>query len=555
MKKRNLLIAGIVAIIVVAIALTGIFYPSVFDKGAEGTIAKVSKYRKEQMNENDVLMRSKILSDTALLKQTINGLVMFYAFSEKLSTNLDETVISLKSSDLSGNQELIYSMKELQGYSDFIKNNNSTLDKTINVLVEHYGSKTTSSSVDIEQNLEEFSNYVYQITAKDSILDLFIDNCDEYISDSEVFKEREKEIESLKTVRDNLLLDNAQLSYIVGNAEKLQVLCDKPMYNIDKLGFYYATEIKNVVIADQDKLKAVCSSDQIRSMTLNSYGASSLIASIDKNLGSYVLADADKLNNVIKNEDDLKVIVLSQDKLNNIFGSNINQFNAFMAQDGLNVVIYAGHHELKAVNSQISLGDVIQAQTLSSGVVLCNKDALQSALSKQGDLNNVLKSSEMGSCATINSVDKLDRILAVDALQFNLAAIGNKDVLNSALNQAELSNVLKNNEPLGRLFASQQLNVLVLLDQGTLSAFEDQSLGMSANSTLENILSNQIGNMYANKLNLFILDHPNLGLFILNKDNLQNADKMGVIIYGNIQNLQAVLSSFPSTLNQSLNAY
>jgi len=489
-----------------------------------------------------------------LLKETINGLVMFYAFSEKLSTNLDETVVSLKSSDLSGNQELIYSMKELQEYSDFIRNNNTTLDKTINILVEYYGAKTTSSSVDIEQNLEEFSNYVYQITAKDSILDLFIDNCDEYISDSEVFKEREKEIESLKTVRDNLLLSNTQLCYIVGNAEKLQVLCDKPIYNIEKLGLSSASEIKNVVIADQDKLSKICSADQIRSMTLNSYGASSLIAGIDKNLGSYVLADADKLNSIIKNADDLKIFILSQEGLKNVFGSNYNQLNVFLAQDGLNVVVYAGQHELKAVNSQISLGDVIQAQTLSSGVVLCNKDALQSALSKQGDLNNVLKSSEMGSCATINSIDKLDRILAVDALQFNLAAMGNKDVLNSALNQAELSNVLKNNEPLGRLFATQQLNVLFLLDQGTLSAFEDQSLGMSANSTLENILSNQIGNMYANKLNLFILDHPNLGIFILDKDNLQNADKMGVIIYGNIQSLQAVLSSFPSSLGQAYNA-
>jgi len=53
---------------------------------------------------------------------------------------------------------------------------------------------------------------------------------------------------------------------------------------------------------------------------------------------------------------------------------------------------------------------------------------------------------------------------------------------------------------------------------------------------------------------LFILDHPNLGIFILDKDNLQNADKMGVIIYGNIQSLQAVLSSFPSSLGQAYNA-
>lgn len=553
MKKRNLIIAGIVAIIVVAIALTGIFYPSVFDQGAGGTIAKVTKYHKEQMNENDVLMRSKILSDTALLKQTINGLVMFYAFSEKLSSNLDETVISLKSSDLSGNQELIYSMKELQGYSDFIKNNNSTLDKTINVLVEHYGTKTTSSSVDIEQSLEEFSNYVYQISAKDSILDLFIDNCDEYISDSEVFKEREKEIESLKTVRDNLLLDNAQLSYIIGDAAKLQVLCDKPLYNIEKLGLGNASEIRNAVIADQDKLNKICSEDQIRSMTLNSYGASSLIASTDKNLGSYVLADADKLNSVIKNTDDLKIIVLSQEKLNNIFGSNINQLNAYLAQDGLRIYVCQSD-KLQAVNSQISLGDVIQAQTLSSGVVLCNKDALQSALSKQGDLNNVLKSSEMGSCATINSIDKLDRILAVDALQFNLAAIGNKDLLSCVLNQAELSNVLKNNQSLGEFMATQKLNIIVF-NQGTISAFSDMSLGMSANSTLENVLSNQIGNMYANKLNSIYQDHPNLGVLAMYNANLQNADKMGVIIFGNIQNLQAVLSSFPSTLNQSLSAY
>jgi len=546
MKKRNLIIAGIIAIVVVAIALTGIFYPSAFNSGAEGTIAKVSKYHKEQMNENDVLMRSKILSDTALLQQTISSLVMFYAFSEKLSINLDETVVSLKSSDLSGNQKLIYGMKELEGYSNFIKNNNPTLDKTIATLLDLSQTKTTSTSTDIERNLVDFSNYVYQITVKDSILDSFIDNCDDYISDSEVFKEREKEIENLKNVRDNLLLDNAQLAYLVGNNDKLQSLYDKPIYNIDKLGMTNAGTIQNVVVANQGKLERIFSADQLNSVTLSNVAANAVLNSVDKDLGAYVLCDADKLNVLIRNKENIGNVILSSNELQNLFGSNYNQLNVILAQDGLRVIVFA-NNQLQAVNNQISLGEIIQAQTLSSGIVLCNKDALQNALSKQGDLNNVLKSSEMGNCATINSNGKLDRFLAVDALQFNLAAMGNKDVLNCALNKDQLSNLLNNNQSLSAFMATQQLNIIIY-DKGTLSSYGNQSLGISANSTLENVLSNQIGYMYTNKLNSIIQNQAALSSWEIDFPIIRSSESLKNTIGSNIGSMQAVLSSFPSTL-------
>jgi hypothetical protein len=547
MKKRNLIIAGIIAIIVVAIAFTGIFYPSAFQKGAEGTIAKVEKYHKQQMSEADVLMRSKILSDTTTLKETINGLIVFNAFAGKMSENMDNTVEYLQGSDLSGNQDILKNLDALKGYSDFIKNNNVILDRTINVLLDHYQSKTTSTSADIENDLREFSNFVYQITQKDSILDLFIARCDKNIGDIEIFKTKEKELENLKKIRDNLLLDNVQFAYLVGDASKLGVLCDKPLYNIDQLGMGSSSSgLQNVVIANQQKLQRILSADQLKSITLNNLDANAILGSIDKNMGSWVVCNSDKLNVFVLDKASLNGIICSSTELLNLFGDRYGQLNAILALEGLRVIVY-DRDKLQFMESQLTLGDVFKAQDMYSGIILCDKDALQKVISGQDNLKSILQSEANGNLSAINSMENLGRLLAVDALKFKLAAIANKGLLNCALSRSELGNVLKNNQPLGDFMAAQQLNVKVC-DKGTLSAFNDQSLGIKANSSLENILSNQIGNMYANKLNFIILDRPNLGFIVFDKANLGNSDALKNAIGNNISSMQAILSSFPSSL-------
>jgi len=547
MKKRNLFIAGIIAIVVVAIALTGIFYPSAFQIGAEGTIAKVEKYHKQQMSEADVLMRSKILNDTTKLKETINGLVMFNAFAEKMAENMDQTVATMRGSDLSGSQKMLQSMNEIRDYSTFIKNNNVTLDKTINLLVNHYQTKTTATSADIEQNLEEFSNYVYQISVKDSILDSFIDNCDEFIGDAQIFKTREKEIEGLKKVRDNLLLGNAQMAFVVGNNDKLQVILDKPLYNIESLGMGNASNIKNVVIANEDKLKAVCSSEQIKNMALNNDAVNAILYNADKNLGTIIFCDSDKLQQVVSNQVDLKGIVYSADELKNMLGNQSNQLNVILAQDGLRVLVL-DKDNLRAINYSASLGQVLQAQNLALGILLCNEGSLQNVLSGNASLGRLLNIDATGNVATINSSGKLDRILAVGALQFSLAAAGNEALANCALNKSELNNVLKSNQALCYFLANQNLNLYVA-NSGTISAFGNQSLGLviQANASLANLIANQIGNAYANKLNAILLDHPNLGVIIYNI-GLENSGTLQSAVLSNVTGLQAVFNSFPSSL-------
>jgi len=547
MKKRNLFIAGIIAIVVVAIALTGIFYPSAFQIGAEGTIAKVEKYHKQQMSEADVLMRSKILNDTTKLKETINGLVMFNAFAEKMAENMDQTVATMRGSDFSGSQKMLQSMNEIRDYSTFIKNNNVTLDKTINLLVNHYQTKTTATSADIEQNLEEFSNYVYQISVKDSILDSFIDNCDEFIGDAQIFKTREKEIEGLKKVRDNLLLGNAQMAFVVGNNEKLQVILDKPLYNIESLGMGNASNIKNVVIANEDKLNAVCSSEQIKNMTLNNDAVNAILYNADKNLGTIIFCDSDKLQQVVSNQVDLKGIVYSADELKNMLGNQSNQLNVILAQDGLRVLVL-DKDNLRAINYSASLGQVLQAQNLALGILLCNEGSLQNVLSGNASLGRLLNIDATGNVATINSSGKLDRILAVGALQFSLAAAGNEALANCALNKSELNNVLKSNQALCYFLANQNLNLYVA-NSGTISAFGNQSLGLviQANASLANLIANQIGNAYANKLNAILLDHPNLGVIIYNI-GLENSGTLQSAVLSNVTGLQAVFNSFPSSL-------
>ena len=65
------------------------------DTDAVGTIGKVEKYRKDQMKESDILLRSEIMEDTARLEGTINGMVVYSAFSKTLASKIDTQVEEL----------------------------------------------------------------------------------------------------------------------------------------------------------------------------------------------------------------------------------------------------------------------------------------------------------------------------------------------------------------------------------------------------------------------------------------------------------------------------
>jgi hypothetical protein len=207
-----------------------------------GTFGKAEKYRKTQMTEKDVQLRSDLLSDTARLGSMIQGLVYFTLFTEEISTHIDSCVAAFKAGGMGSRHEEATQLEALQQYSDFIKNNNLSLQKTIVMLMGFYTGDSVDQSQDVEKNLRDFGAYVSRLEEMDSVLSASIMNMDNYMLGKD-FQDRKDEIARLKSIRDQLLANSLQLAgvlndkgmassllqYALSSQEKLFVLMDKPL--------------------------------------------------------------------------------------------------------------------------------------------------------------------------------------------------------------------------------------------------------------------------------------------------------------------------------------
>jgi hypothetical protein len=226
------------------------------DDEAAGTIGKVEKYRREQMTEKDILLRSEVMKDTTKLDEIIQGLIVFNAYASALQTSLNNRLLDMEA--IQGFDEKYDAfINELTDFRDFLKNNNEVLTTTVYMLCDFHKDTISESSADVEKNLRLFSNYVNQMQEKDSILTVMVNNLDTYISENEQAIVDKAEVEKLKSIRDELLIRVIQESAVFNDPIALKSVGEKVLYNIDNLS-------------------AICNLDQLRSI-LSSAGSLSNI--------------------------------------------------------------------------------------------------------------------------------------------------------------------------------------------------------------------------------------------------------------------------------------
>lgn len=92
MKRQTKIIIGSVIVAAVVIIAISFMFPSVFKGITSGTFGKADKYRKTQMTEQDIMLRSELVSDTGKLRSMIQGLIYFSLFTEDLSAKMDSCV-------------------------------------------------------------------------------------------------------------------------------------------------------------------------------------------------------------------------------------------------------------------------------------------------------------------------------------------------------------------------------------------------------------------------------------------------------------------------------
>ena len=212
MKKQVKVIIGIVVIIAILIVGISLFYPTLFKGLTSGTFGKADKYHKQQMTEKDVLLRSELVADTGRLKSMIQGLIYFSLFTQDLSNNIDSCVHSYKSKGICSDPKRCASVSALKDYSDFIRNNNKTLAATVRILTAFYLKDNSDESADVEKSLREFGIYVNNLNEKDSVLNLALRSMDNFMLSDKTLKTKKTELTSLKSIRDQLLLQGVQLA-------------------------------------------------------------------------------------------------------------------------------------------------------------------------------------------------------------------------------------------------------------------------------------------------------------------------------------------------------
>jgi len=267
---------------------------NVNNENALGTIGKVKKYHKDQMSEKDIKLRSEITEDTAKLLNTINGLIVYSAYSKTLATTIDKDVKELDSCNCyDGDKADLLEMKKL---GEFIENSDPMLEKTILMLADFYNDDVSEASFDVEHNLRNFANFVNQLGEKSEILSKVVDGMDSYIAENIDVKANSQEIEKLKAIRDQLLIRDVQGAIVMNNQEHLKTeLSDKGLYNADILNNSLMLYAQNLNSSENELQNSELANEQL----------------------NLVLA-RDELN-IVFSRDELNV-VLSRDELNNILG-------------------------------------------------------------------------------------------------------------------------------------------------------------------------------------------------------------------------------------------
>lgn len=220
MKKKNLIIFSLIAVIVV-IAVS-MFYPYVDQSESMGTIGKVDKYRNDKTGQDKIVLRSEFLQDTTALKATIIALAQYETFLESLSGDFSEWEKKIKEVDT---KEFDKDLNELNSLVVYMNNNLKTVVNTRELLIKYYMKDNVDMTIDVENNLLEFSTFLTNLDKKSAVVDsLFIDLTglvdDEKIS---LLSLTNEETEKLKVVREKMLGGIFILGYVMGNEEKLNM--------------------------------------------------------------------------------------------------------------------------------------------------------------------------------------------------------------------------------------------------------------------------------------------------------------------------------------------
>ncbi|MFA6129189.1 MAG: hypothetical protein WC699_17960 [Bacteroidales bacterium] len=271
MKSKNtmLFVIGLFAALCIGFLIgISVDFPKTDKSDLTGTFGKAEKFRKVQMTPKDIQLRSEILKDTSQLRSMIQGLVYFSVFTEEFNTNIETTLLAFKAQGMGSQAGEAEQLKALQEYSDFIKNNNKTLNSTIALLSGYYLKDTADLSQDVEKQLRDFSVYVNGLNQKSAVLSQAFVNLDNFMLGNKTFQEHKNVVTQLKSIRDQLLIGAVQLSSLMNNREQVGSF----------LNYAYGSQGDLNRILGREQLGAVMSKEQLQGQKMSKEDLQALMA-------------------------------------------------------------------------------------------------------------------------------------------------------------------------------------------------------------------------------------------------------------------------------------
>lgn len=389
-KKNLLLIIAFIAVFFVGLVVGLLVqYPPANKDDLAGTVGKAAKYRKTKLTEKDIQLRSDLLKDTAQLRSMIEGLVYFSKLSEDLSTQIETSLVAFKAEGMGKTAEEQKQLKVLGDYSEFIRNNNESLNNTIGMLTGLYLKDSMDASVDIEKNLQDFGAYVSNLEKRNDGLVQALPALDEFMLNNETFKTQQESLRQIKAIKDQLVIKAIQIVGFVGSTAQCGYIIQGALGAQEKIGIILGTEKIQSYGSKQaiaQYISAICSKvDAKPGVTV---GAINAISGIE--IGSIgIILVYDKVNSIFSIADKAGLQVLAQDKLGLgiIIPSQQQAIGAIASSANMQNVVIFSQDKLNIIMSNYSLHEII-ASSIASKV----DAAFFSHLSSIGSYSSVIQS-------------------------------------------------------------------------------------------------------------------------------------------------------------------
>ncbi|MCD4681517.1 MAG: hypothetical protein K8S00_14135 [Bacteroidales bacterium] len=239
------------------ILVLGFFMPAcncgVSEDEAAGAIGKVDKYHKDQMSESDLLLRSEIMEDTAALRNTMRGMLLVYVYYDAYGKSMKKNAEMLKNNPANVDDQL--GAEDLEDYCEFIENGNEQLCEVCQMCSDVYNDTVTEYSFDVEQNVRNYAVYLDKLDSRDSLVSSAIEKSDVWIKENENDADKEKQVNQVKKIRDEILLRDICNGAVMDNQEKINTYSSKVIYNVaDALAsvFHVSSieQLKDVIVPE-----------------------------------------------------------------------------------------------------------------------------------------------------------------------------------------------------------------------------------------------------------------------------------------------------------------